>query len=96
MNEPQNNKNDSWIGNEENFRRLIEEVADKAAGKAVNGILDKIGVDIEHHLEMQEDFAWLRRWRRMSEKLSSRALITLITLLVVGIAGLIWASIYNG
>ncbi len=72
---------------------MIKAVAHEAAHEAVAETLEKLGVDLDNHLEMQEDFAWMRRWRKLSEKVGSRVLLTLLTLGTVGLAGLVWSQI---
>ena len=79
--------------NHEDLKRMMENIAEKAAKQKVEQILDNIGIDMDNHLEMREDFSWMRRWRQMSEKVGSRVLMTLFTIVTVGVAGLIWSQI---
>jgi hypothetical protein len=70
----------------------LREIAREAAREAVKELLIALGIDAKEPLEMQEDFAWLRRYRKMSEKVGSRVLITLITIFVGGGAAAIWTK----
>lgn len=74
----------------------FHKVAKEAAHEAVRETLTTLGVDMEKPLEMQEDFAWMRRYRQMSEKVGSRVIMTVITLMTVGVAGIVWSQVGNG
>ena len=68
-------------------------IAKEAAHEAVNEMLEKFGVDIEHPLEMQEDFAFMRSYRKLSQRVGSRVIMTIVTLVTAGIGGLVWTQI---
>lgn len=72
---------------------LIRVIADKAAHAAVAETLTALGIDPNDPREAQKDFAWVRSYRELSEKIGSRILLTTITLLTAGIAGLVWKSV---
>lgn len=68
-------------------------IAKEAAHEAVEELLEKFGIDVEHPLEMQEDFAFMRSYRQLSQRVGSRVIMTVVTLMTVGIGGLVWAQI---
>jgi hypothetical protein len=55
--------------------------------------LTELGVDAENPLEMQKDFAHVRAWRESTEEIKRKGLLTLVGILVTGLAGLVWVSI---
>jgi len=79
--------------NEDDYRRMVQEVAEEAAHKAVEETLEKLGIDPDEHKEVQKDMIWMRKYREMSEKIGSRVLLTAFTLLTVGIAGAVWSQV---
>ena len=72
---------------------LMREIASAAAHEAVKETLLAMGINPNNPIEVQEDFAWVRKYRELSEKVGSRILLTIMTLLTAGIAGMIWKSI---
>jgi len=72
---------------------LMREIADKAAHAAVRETLTALGIDADDPKEAQKDFAWVRNYRGLCEKIGSRIMLTLITLMTVGIAGAVWKSL---
>ncbi len=68
----------------------MEEIADRAAVKAIDGFFVKLGIDTSKPLEMQQDFAHLRWWRETMDTTKSRALMTLVSLFVTGVAAAVW------
>jgi hypothetical protein len=75
---------------------MMTKVARQAAHDAVEEMLEKLGIDVDNHLEMQEDMSWLRKWRKMSERVGSRVVMTVFTLLTAGIVTLVWTQIQGG
>lgn len=72
---------------------LIKEAARAAAHEAVIEVLEKIGIEPDEHKEVQKDMIWMRKWRMMSERLGSRVLMTVATILSAGVIGLVWQHI---
>lgn len=71
---------------------LMREIAEKAAHAAVMETLTTLGIDANDPREAQRDFAWVRSYRGLCEKIGSRIMLTLITLSTAGVAGLVWKS----
>jgi len=72
---------------------LIKEAARVAAHEAVIEVLEKIGIEPDEHIEVQKDMIWMRKWRIMSERLGSRILMTIATILSAGVVALVWQHI---
>ena len=69
---------------------ISEEAANKAADKAIRGVLLAMGVDIsddEAVLKMQADFRHLRVWRESVDDVKRKTLLTAIGVIVTGVAG---------
>lgn len=63
----------------------------KAAGReGAKEVLLELGIDVNAPLDMQADFRTLRNIRRLIEKGSLTAFLTLLMLIVGGIASLVW------
>jgi hypothetical protein len=70
----------------------LEKIARQAARHAVKETLLSLGIDMENPLEMQEDFAWLRRYRQMAEKVGNRMIATVIVILTGGFIAAMWTG----
>lgn len=71
----------------------LEEIAALAAEKAVMQVFIKLGVDIAEPIEMQKDFNHLRSWRKSSETIHAKIILTAIGVFVVGLCGAVWIAI---
>ena len=74
----------------------IERIAKDAAKNAIKEVMTTWGVDVKHPLEMQEDFAWIRKYRKLAENVGSRIILTVAVLSTGGILALITRSIWHG
>jgi hypothetical protein len=73
----------------------IERIAKDAAKKAIKEVMTTWGVDVKNPLEMQEDFAWTRKYRKLAENIGSGIILTVVTLSTIGIVALITKSIWH-
>jgi hypothetical protein len=71
--------------------QMIEDIASRAADKALERLFTTLGVDIDDPLEMQKDFAHLRAWRESLELVKRRSIISAVTVIVTGLAGFLYA-----
>lgn len=74
----------------------VERIAIAAAKCAVQETFTKLGVDTsgpDSIIEVQKDFAFLRGRRLLELKIRVKAIVTLITVVVVGTAAMIWAVV---
>lgn len=74
----------------------IHQIADEAAGAAVKRTFTALGIDIEDADEIrhfQANMAWVWRFRRLSEKVGTAVILTIVTLFSGGIVKLIWDAI---
>ena len=72
----------------------VKRIAREAARCAVEETFTKLGVDMsgsDSIIEVQQDFAWLRGRRILERKIRVKAIVTLIAVVVVGIAATVWA-----
>lgn len=76
-------------------RRLIDEVAHKAASEAVKQTLVTMGIDADNPFEVQKDMQHLREWRESISAVKRHGLLAAIGVLTIGLIGLIWAAIKN-
>lgn len=63
--------------------------------EAVHETLVSLGVEANEPLEMQEDFAFVRRFRRNIEKAGSRVILTVVTMIVVAVSAAIGIKTMN-
>lgn len=71
----------------------MEDVAERAATKAITKMLLTLGVDASDDkamLAMQKDFAYLRSWRESIELVRRRGLITAVTVVTTGFLGMLY------
>ncbi len=64
----------------------IEKIAKCAAVKAVDQTLERLGFDVDHPLEVQQDVAYLHRQRMASENVGRIVRRSVIGLAVAGAA----------
>ncbi len=72
----------------------IENIADKAAGKAVKSILITLGIDADHPLEVQADMKFGRSFRQTCESARMKTMMTVIGVVVVATLALIGRSLW--
>lgn len=75
--------------------QLSEHEVDRIAKLAVREVLLSMGINIadpEALKKMQQDFAFLRDWHDATATIKARSLLTIITIVVTGIAGVVWAA----
>jgi len=70
---------------ESELRRIVQE--------AVKETLTTIGVDHQDPFEMQRDFQHLREWRKSSEAIQKKGLLTLVGIFITGTVALIWMGL---
>ena len=61
--------------------------------ETVREALIGLGVDAEDPTEVQQDLAFLRRWRTNSAAVGLQTVIAVIVAVAVGLAGLVWTII---
>lgn len=73
--------------------REMEAIADRAAEKAVSNFLLRIGVEADDPIEMQKDFAHLRKWRKSNEAITLKVLLVAIGTVVSGTLAAVWMGL---
>ena len=73
----------------------VEIIAQKAADKAVNNVLLKLGINPEDWHETQQDMQHLRQQRKATEKVTLAVRVSLILTITSGLISLIWVGIQN-
>lgn len=58
--------------------------------ETVRETLVGLGIDAEDPTEVQQDLAFLRRWRTDSAAVGLQTVIAVIVAVAVGLAGLVW------
>lgn len=58
--------------------------------EAVHETLVQLGVDTSSPLEMQRDFQHLRDWRMAQETIRRKGYLTMMSIFVTGVLGLLW------
>lgn len=72
----------------------MEDIANRAAGKAVETTLIALGIDAKHPLEVQRDMQFARNLRTLSENAGRKTVMTTIGVAVLGILALIAKSLW--
>lgn len=70
-------------------QKELEAIASNAAEKAVNNVLQKLGIDPDKFQESQADFAHLRKQRLASEQIGKLAARALITIFFTGLCSVV-------
>jgi len=71
-------------------------LAREAAQEALNQMFVRLGIDINDPDEIrhfQANMAWVCRFRRLSEKVGTTIIVTIVTALTGGVLTLIWSAI---
>lgn len=69
-----------------------EEIAE-IVQQTVKETLTSMGIDTHDPIAMQRDFQSLRDWRRASEAIQSKGVLTLVGIVAAGILGVIWLGL---
>lgn len=72
---------------------LTPEELESITTKAITGAFVAIGIDAENALEMQQDFAFIRRLREGTESMKNKALITVVGTMIAGLFTLVGLGI---
>lgn len=73
--------------------RIHNENVDNETLRTISTILTSFGIEEEDRIEMRADFQHLRRWRKASEQAQSYTFKAILTIIVTGVAGIIWLGI---
>ena len=66
-------------------RDEMEEIAARAVKRAFRDM----GIEETAPFEMRQDFAFLREWREMCEGMRTRSFLTMLSLVITGLIGLL-------
>jgi len=66
-------------------REVMAEKQEKEVLKATALILKGFGIDEKEEAEVREDFRYLRRWRKGSDRITGLGLTAIVTLVVGGL-----------
>lgn len=80
---------------EQEPKRCKDEELKKIAKLAISEMMTAWGIDVENPLEMQEDFAWTRKYRKIAERVGSGILLLIALSVTAGIIGLITNSLWK-
>ena len=69
---------------------MTEDELTEHTRKVVRDTLTALGVDVSQPIEIQRDFQALRDWRKSIESVKSKALVTSIGIIVIGVAAAFW------
>lgn len=72
--------------------REREDDEEKTMLKTVAAILKGFGIDEKEEAEVKDDFRYLRRWRKSSERITGAGLTALVMLIVGGLVSAIWVG----
>ena len=54
-----------------------------------------LGVDASDPIEVQKDFQHLRDWRKTTEAVKRKGVVTIVGILAAGLAGLVWVTFFG-
>jgi hypothetical protein len=80
----------------EDEKKEIAQLVKEASKQAVEETFKVLGIDVndfDHVKEFRDDHTWVRRYRRVSESVGSKILITITTVVTTGVAAVVWAYI---
>ncbi|WHI46805.1 hypothetical protein [Microbulbifer sp. VAAF005] len=76
----------------ENLSEQESAVAKRAADEALEGMLQRLGIDTENVLETQKDQAYLRQQRLASEQVAKWTKRIILGMFLSSLFGVIWAG----
>ena len=80
---------------EQEPKRCKDDELKKIAKLAISEMMTAWGIDVKNPLEMQEDFAWTRKYRKIAERVGSAVLLLIALSVTGGIIGLITSSLWK-
>jgi len=78
---------------DESTKALINDVAEKAADKTVERTMTTFGIDVQHPLDVQADFRFIRAMRETWSSAKSRSALVAIGLMVTGFFSFFWSAV---
>ncbi len=72
---------------------MSEQELEALLEKTVRRTLVSIGIDVDHPVEMQRDFNFVREWRSSVKAIRRNSILTAIGVVVTGSLGLLWLGI---
>jgi len=64
----------------------------KLIADTVNATLMQLGIEHDDPLEMQRDFQHLRDWRKSTERIKNRTVVTAVGVVVAAIMAALWVG----
>lgn len=74
-------------------RRENEEKLDTTVLKTLSAILTGFGIESDERADIKEDFRYLRKWRKGSDRLTGVGLTAIVTVMVGGLLSAIYIGI---
>jgi len=65
----------------------IDDIADRAATKAVEAYMIKMGIETDEPRDMQQDMIFIRKFRNTCEQAGSKIVMVVIGVLTMGVIG---------
>ncbi len=65
----------------------------KLIADTVNATLMQLGIEHDDPLEMQRDFQHLRDWRKSTERIKNRTVVTAVGVVVMSVMAALWIGI---
>ncbi len=72
---------------------ITKDEIEQVVEATVDAILTRLGVDTEDPIELQRDMQFVRDWRKSTEAVKGKALVTIISVLVCGTAGALFLGV---
>ncbi len=69
---------------------MTESEVELLVERTVLHTFERFGIDPDDPIEVQKDFSFVRDWRKSVKAVRSKALITAVGIVVVGIAAALW------
>lgn len=79
-------------------QEVIRQLVKVATEEAINETFKVLGLDVndfEHVKEFRENHSWVKRYRKLSESVGSRIIVTITAVLTTGVLAAIWAYIQS-
>ncbi len=80
---------------EQEPKRSKDEDLKKIAKLAIEEMMTAWGIDVKNPLEMQEDFAWTRKYRKIAERVGSAILLFVALSVTGGLISLVVKSMWK-
>lgn len=72
---------------------MTEQELEEIAVRVTRRVLHDLGINTENPFEVRRDFEFVREWRRTTESVRDKSILTIVGILVAGSLAMVWLGV---